>query len=274
MNGIILVNKEQGVTSRDVVNRISKKLNIKSVGHAGTLDPIAEGVLVIGVSKATKILELLTLDTKEYIATVKMGIKTDTLDITGNITEENYDFNVTEEEIKKALTSFKGEYLQTVPSYSAVKINGKKLYEYARGGIQVELPKRMVKIYNIELLEFNNEKFEFKFKTLVSKGTYIRSLINDIGDYLNIPCTMKGLIRTKSGKFKIEDCNEDKIISIKDALDIKSYNVSGELLKKIKNGNKITFESKDKYILFLDNDIEIAIYENVKNNEFKAFKVF
>ncbi len=274
MDGIMLVNKEAGVTSRDVVNRISKKLNIKHVGHAGTLDPIAKGVMVLGIAKGTKIMELLTLDTKEYIATVKMGIKTDTFDITGNIISENYDFNVTEEDVKNALTNFKDEYLQTVPSYSAVKINGKKLYEYARGGIKVELPKRMVTIYNIELLEFDKENYEFKFKTLVSKGTYIRSLINDIGEYLNINCTMKDLIRTKSGKFKIEDCNEDKIISIKEALDIKSYNVKHELLKKIKNGNKIVFPSSDKYILFLDNDKEIAIYENVKNNEFKAFKVF
>ena len=199
MDGIILINKEKGLTSRDVVNKISKKLQIKKVGHAGTLDPIATGLLVIGVGKGTKILDLLTLDKKEYIATVSIGFKTDTYDITGNITEENYNYHLDEDKLKNVLDSFKGSYNQEVPKFSAVKIDGKKLYEYARKQIDIELPKRLVTIYKIELLTYNDS--EFTFKVLVSKGTYIRSLIHDISLKLNIPMTMKELIRTKSGKF-------------------------------------------------------------------------
>ena len=150
MDGIILINKEKGLTSRDVVNKISKKLQIKKVGHAGTLDPIATGLLVIGVGKGTKILDLLTLDQKEYIATVSIGFKTDTYDITGNITEENYNYHLDEDKLKNVLDSFEGSYNQEVPKYSAVKIDGKKLYEYARKQIDIELPKRLVTIYKIE----------------------------------------------------------------------------------------------------------------------------
>lgn len=278
MNGILLIDKEEGLTSRDVVNKVSKKLNTKKVGHAGTLDPIAKGLLVIGVETGTKILDLLTLDTKEYIAVVKCGILTDTLDITGNILSKEKT-NIKEDDVLKVLEYYKKSYYQTVPKYSAVKINGKKLYEYARNNIEIELPKRLVKIYEIELLDFNYEKQEFTFKTLVSKGTYIRSLINDIGKSLKINCTMKELIRTKSGKFLLENSNklEDKFnfISIKDALDFKNVVITDEvILKKIKNGNKIKFGLLDEFILFLDkNNQELAIYKK-ENDLYKAFKVF
>jgi len=175
MNGIVLINKEKGKTSRDVVNLLSKKFNTRKVGHAGTLDPLATGLLIIGINNGTKILELLTMDEKEYIATVKIGIQTDTYDITGNIIEEKKDFSIDKEYLENTLKSFIGKYYQEVPKYSAVKINGKKLYEYARNGEEIELPKRFVEIKEIELLEFKED--EFKFKVLVSKGTYIRSLI-------------------------------------------------------------------------------------------------
>ena len=279
MNGIILINKDKNITSRDVVNLVSKKLGIKKVGHAGTLDPLATGLMVIGINKGTKIMELLTMDTKEYIATVKMGIETDTLDITGNIKNENNNFKIEKKELEETLKSFKKEYLQTVPYFSAVKIKGKRLYEYAREKEEIELPKRMVKIYDIELLNYDNHNQEFTFKTLVSKGTYIRSLIKDIGDSLNISCTMKNLIRTKSGKFKLEDSNkiddDYKIISIKEALDIKTIKVEGELLKKVRNGNIINLDCKEDLVLLINKDNqELAIYKNVKNNQFKSFKVF
>lgn len=133
MNGILLVNKPTNFTSRDVVNKLSKILHTKKIGHTGTLDPIATGVLVICIGESTKLCELLTSEYKEYIATIKLGIKTDTLDITGNITEEK-DFNINENQIKEVLNSFLGKSVQTTPIYSAVKINGKKLYEYAREG--------------------------------------------------------------------------------------------------------------------------------------------
>ncbi len=281
MDGILLINKEKGVTSRDVVNQISLKLKTKKVGHAGTLDPLATGLLIIGVGKGTKIIELLTASEKEYIATVKMGIETDTLDITGQIINENYDFKVNFETLKECLTKFQKSYYQEVPKYSAVKINGKKLYEYARENKEIELPKRLVTIKKIEILDFNEKQLEFTFKVLVSKGTYIRSLIKDIGEALNIYCTMKDLVRTKSGKFLLENSkkieDELNLISIREALDVKSYKIEDEtLLKKIKNGNKINFSlTTDLYILFLDKENnELALYKNEKNNLYKAFKVF
>lgn len=276
MDGIILINKEKGLTSRDVVNKISKKLQIKKVGHAGTLDPIATGLLVIGVGKGTKILDLLTLDKKEYIATVSIGFKTDTYDITGNITEENYNYHLDKDKLKNVLDSFKGSYNQEVPKFSAVKIDGKKLYEYARKQIDIELPKRLVTIYKIELLTYNDS--EFTFKVLVSKGTYIRSLIHDISLKLNIPMTMKELIRTKSGKFLLENSNliDDNYnyIPIDRALDFKIIELEDEiLLKKVRNGNKINLPYNDIFITLKFKDDVLAIYKKEKF-EYKAFKVF
>lgn len=277
MDGIVLINKEKGLTSRDVVNKIVKKLNLKKVGHAGTLDPIAKGLLVIGIGKGTKILDLLTMNTKEYIATSKIGIETDTLDISGNIIKEINNFSLEKEELVNTLNSFVGSYYQEVPKYSAVKIKGKKLYEYARNDLNVELPKRLITIYKIELLEFT--KNEFTFKVLVSKGTYIRSLIRDIGIKLNLPMTMKELIRTKSGKFNLSDSYEIsddfKIIPIFKALDYPVIKITDEiLLKKIKNGNKIKLDCSYDTITLIDNlDNTLAIYKKEKL-EYQAIKVF
>ena len=280
MDGILLLNKEKGITSRDLVNQVSKKLNIKKVGHAGTLDPLASGLMVVGVGKATKILDLLTVDTKEYIATVKMGIQTDTLDITGKIIKTLNDFSIANDIILNALNHFKGSYLQTVPKYSAVKINGKRLYEYARKDIEIDLPKREVNIINISLESIDIVNNEFTFKTLVSKGTYIRSLIDDIGIYLQIPCTMKSLIRTKSGKFTLKDSfllnDEFKFINIQNALDFPIEKIiDKELLKKIKNGNSIYLNSQASFVTLIDeSDLVIAIYQKDKLGKFKAYKVF
>ena len=273
INGILLVDKESGVTSRDIVNKISKEYNTRKVGHAGTLDPLATGLLVVGINKGTKILDLLTLDKKEYIATVKIGIQTDTFDITGNIIKENNEYNLTKDDLEKVLKSFCKTYMQEVPKYSAIKINGKKLYEYARNNIDIDLPKKEVTIYLVELLDFKND--EFIIKTTVSKGTYIRSLINDIGEFLNIPMTMKKLRRTKSGKFSIENIN-NKIIPIKEALDFKVVTITDlKLLNKVNNGNEIELEYEDEYLLLVDSlGKELAIYKKEKKLKYRAFKVF
>lgn len=274
MDGILLVDKEKGITSRDVVNKISKELNIKKVGHAGTLDPLATGLMVIGIGKGTKILDLLTSDKKEYIATVKLGIQTDTLDITGNIVKKIDNYILKKDKLESILKFFSKTYMQTVPKYSAIKINGKKLYEYARNDIEIELPKKEVTIYSIELIDFKEN--EFTFKTLVSKGTYIRSLINDIGNSLNIPMTMKELRRTKSGKFKINDINS-KIIAIKDALDFKIITITdSDLLKRVINGNEIYLNDIDfPYITIVNQKgKELAIYKKEEKLKYKAFKVF
>ena len=201
MNNIIVINKEKGYTSRDIVNIAQKVYKTKKVGHTGTLDPIAEGVLIICMNKALKVAEFITSDIKEYIATLTLGFETDTLDITGK-TIYTSSKKVNKEEIQKVLNDFIGKYNQEVPKYSAVKVNGKKLYEYARNNIDVKLPKKEVTIYNIELISDITDN-KFKIKCLVSKGTYIRSLIRDIGRKLETYATMDSLIRTKQGEIDI-----------------------------------------------------------------------
>ena len=202
MDEIIIINKQKGLTSRDVVNKACKILNTKKIGHTGTLDPIATGVLVLCCGKATKLVELLTCDDKEYIATVKLGILTDTLDVDGNIIKKE-NVNLDKHDLIDTLNSFIGEYEQEVPIYSAVKIKGKKLYEYARENKDVILPKRLVKIKSIKLLQFSDNKYQFK--VTVSKGTYIRSLIKDINDKLGIIGSMSDLLRIRQGIFDIKD---------------------------------------------------------------------
>ena len=266
MDGIILIDKEKNVTSRDVVNELNKKFHTKKIGHTGTLDPIATGLLVICINKGCKLVNLLTNHDKTYIATVKLGIKTDTYDITGKVLEENHNYHLTKEELINALNSFKGKYNQEVPLYSSIKVNGKKLYEYARSNIPVTLPIHEVEIHDINLIDYNDDTFSFLVN--VSKGTYIRSLINDIGNKLNIPMTMLDLRRTKVGDFdinnskKIDDISELDIIPIKDAINIKKVIVKDEvLLKKISNGMKLDNNYDSDYIMFIYNDKALAIYK-------------
>ena len=270
MNGILIVNKSEGFTSRDVVNKLSKIFNTKKIGHTGTLDPIAKGVLVVVIGKYTKLCEDLTQTFKEYIATFKLGILTDTLDITGKILDEK-DVTVTEEEIRNVIASYKCVYDQEVPIYSSVKINGKKLYEYARNGENVVLPKRKVDIKNIEIIDINKDIV--KIKCLVSKGTYIRSLIRDIGSSLNTFATMTDLIRIKQGIFDIRDSYtlEDiengnyKLIDIEDVMDICVID-DNTYLKDVTNGVKLKLDIENKYILFKHEGNNIALYK--KDNDY------
>ncbi len=270
MNGILIVNKSEGFTSRDVVNKLSKIFNTKKIGHTGTLDPIAKGVLVVVIGKYTKLCEDLTQTYKEYIATFKLGILTDTLDITGKILDEK-DVTVTEEEIRNVIASYKCVYDQEVPIYSSVKINGKKLYEYARNGENVVLPKRKVDIKNIEVIDINKDIV--KIKCLVSKGTYIRSLIRDIGSSLNTFATMTDLIRIKQGIFDIRDSYtlEDiengnyKLIDIEDVMDICVID-DNTYLKDVTNGVKLKLDIENKYILFKHEGNNIALYK--KDNDY------
>lgn len=263
---ILVINKEKGITSRDVVNKLCKILHTKKIGHTGTLDPIATGVLVCLTDKHTKLVDILTSTYKEYIAEIKLGIETDNLDITGNIINKNNNYNLDKETIINVLNSFIGSYIQEVPLYSAVRVNGKRLYEYARSASEVELPKREVEVKEIELIDYNDNII--KFKCLVSKGTYIRSLIKDICKKLNVYGTMNSLIRTKQGKFIIEDAytihdienNNYKSFNLVDVLDLKEINISDDdLYKKIINGNKLNI-NLDGYILFKKNNIDIALY--------------
>ena len=269
MNKIILVNKEKNWTSRDVVNFISKKFNNKKVGHFGTLDPLATGLLVIGIGSFTKVGNLFTYDTKEYICEVLLGVSTNTYDVTGDILRKE-NFNVTKEELETVLNSFKKTYNQEVPIYSAVKVNGKKLYEYARNNEEVDLPKKEVTIYDIAFLDLYNkdDNTYFRFKCKVSKGTYIRSLINDISKELNIPMCMSNLQRIKQDKlsvndsYTIEDIKNDnyRLLNLEDIFDIQKIEIEEKLEKKIINGSLIdNIYNKDK-IIFTKNNNNFVLY--------------
>ena len=278
-SGVLVLNKKKGYTSFDLVNRVSKLFGIKKVGHTGTLDPLAEGVLVICIGQATKIVELLTAKDKEYIAQAKLGIKTDTYDIDGTVTEENIiKDNI---DIKEILSTYKKTYLQEVPIYSAVKVKGKKLYEYARSKKDVTLPKKEVTIKEIELL--SQKEDTFTFKTLVTKGCYIRSLINDIGEDIGCGAVMTSLIRTKQGNIKIEEAYtiEDveqgnyKLYKIEELLDYPQVVVDDELEFKIKNGVKVpnNWNIKNRVIFKNRNNKLLGVYE-IDNKKLRVWKNF
>lgn len=282
MDGVILINKPKGITSRDVVNEVCKILKTKKVGHTGTLDPIASGVLVVCVGKATKLVDIITSANKEYVATVKLGLLTDTLDLDGEVLKKEK-VTIRKEELINVLNSFLGKYEQEVPIYSAVKVNGKKLYEYAREGKKVNLPKRMVEIKKIELINLTDE--EYKFRVLVSKGTYIRSLIYDINRKLNVIGVMSDLVRTKQGIFNIDDAYtlEDiktgnyKMYTITDVL--KNDNcvvINDKLFNSIKNGCIIdNIYGKEVVTFIYDNEV-VSIYKTYDKDKtkLKPFKMF
>lgn len=272
MDQLLVVNKPKGYTSRDVVNVLTKTFKTKKAGHTGTLDPIATGVLVCVTGKYTKLVNLLTSEDKEYIAEIKLGVKTDTGDITGNVIATSKD-TVDTQKLEEVLESFPKIYEQTVPKYSAVKINGKKLYEYARNNEEVELPKREVHIYTLELISVQDSLITIKTK--VSKGTYIRSLIEDICETLGVVGTMNSLVRTKQGKFTLEESftlediknNNYQSLTIHDFLDYPTAEVPPNYLKTVLNGGSIpnNLGIKDKVIFtYLNKDI--AIYEKFEED--------
>ena len=290
MNGIILINKEKGCTSHDVVNKIKHIFNEK-VGHTGTLDPNATGLLPILIGKGTKISYYLINHDKEYKVTLRLGIKTDTADSEGNVVEEQ-DVNketLNREKIEKTLNSFIGKQEQVPPIYSAIKVNGKKLYEYARKNIEVEIKPREIEIYGIELNEVNEEEKIIRFTVRCSKGTYIRSLCEDIAKRLGTVGYMKELNRTKVGIFRIEDSikirdlenNKDDqeyidehIITIED-LFIKLNGEESKIIlnsKKLElflNGVKLTYNMEDGEYRIYDEKNEFIGIGSIKNNLLK-----
>ena len=287
MNGILVINKPLGYTSRDIVNFICKKLNTKKVGHTGTLDPNASGVLVLCIGNALKTNEIMDNYDKTYIAEVILGISTDTLDMDKNATIlEETNVSIDEKEIIETVKSFKGKYMQQVPIYSAVKVNGKKLYEYARNNIPVDLPSKEVDIKDISIvgdIDYTDGKVFFKIQCTVSKGTYIRALVRDIGKKLGIPAVMNSLIRTKIGNFNIdnsyslEDIENDKysLISVIDAFpDIKTISVNDDIAFKVKNGVILDKFFEDKMVFIVDkNNILLALYKN-DNDKSRPYKMF
>lgn len=204
MDGIVNVNKPLGITSHDVVYRLRKILNMKKIGHTGTLDPDAEGVLPMCVGRGTKLAEELTAKEKQYLTELTLGIVTDTQDISGEVLK-TLPVTASEEEIKSAIMSFVGDIEQIPPMYSAIKVNGRKLYELAREGKTIEMPPRPVTIYSIEIENIDIKENKVSLLIDCSKGTYIRTLCHDIGEKLGCGGVMSALKRTKSGRFCIED---------------------------------------------------------------------
>ena len=267
MDGLIIVDKEKGITSFDVVRELTKVFKTKSIGHTGTLDPIATGVLVCTIGKYTKLNDVLTSTYKEYIAEMVLGEKKDTYDSEG-ITISSSDKKVSEDAIRSVINSYQKKYLQEVPIYSSVKVNGMKLYQYARQGLNVELPKREVDIKEIEVLDINDNIV--KFRALVSKGTYIRSLINDIGISLGTFAYMTELRRTKQGEFNIEDAytieeikeGNYKLLDIEDVLDVEVVECDDNLYKQVNNGAKQPINNNHDYTLYKYQGNKIALYKN------------
>ena len=270
MLGFLNINKPSGVTSNYIVSNIRKKLKIKKVGHFGTLDPLASGVLPIAIGRATKLFDYFLEKEKEYIATFQFGYLTDTLDSEGKVIETSKNIP-TEEEIIEILKTFIGKQNQIPPMYSAKNINGVRAYTLARMGEIVELAPKEIEIYDIAILEkIDNNTYKFLIKC--SSGTYIRSIARDLGKKLNTFATMIGLIRTKSGCFEIENSvtidkyNENDILKIEDVLKLPEIIVNPDSYKQLSNGVKIKYNTNGetkKGLVYCNGDFfGIGVIEN------------
>lgn len=255
MDGIVNVNKPLGITSHDVVYRLRRLLGIKKIGHTGTLDPDASGVLPMCVGKGTKLAEMLTATDKQYLAELTLGAFTDTQDASGEVLDR-FEVNVTEGEIREKIAGFVGEISQIPPMFSAIKVNGKKLYELAREGKTIEREARTVTIQNIEVQKIDLTKKTVTMLVDCSKGTYIRTLCNDIGAALGCGGYMSALTRTKTGRFCIEESfaleqieemlqNGDHsfMVPVAEALpEYRRITLAEKNAKKVRNGIKISVE--------------------------------
>ena len=272
MDGLILINKEQDWTSRDVCNVCQKRFSTKKVGHTGTLDPFATGLLVVTINKANKICQFMDDFPKTYVATLSLGKATDTLDLTGNVVLEKEVNEFSKEYVEEVLNSFKGEIEQIPPMTSAIHYKGRKLYELHYEGISVEREARKVYIHEIKLIEFKDNLITFECQ--VSKGTYVRVLGEQIAEKLNTVGHLIALQRTKIGNFSIEnaikinDVNKDyPLINIGEALSfLPTYTVDEEMIKKVKNGVKLYLNDINDELVYIKDihDTPLAIY--IKEN--------
>lgn len=282
--GFLNIYKPKGLTSHDVVARLRKITKVRQIGHTGTLDPFATGVLPICIGKATRLIEYLE-DDKEYLATVQFGKNTATYDLEGEITA-TFDKKVTEEDVKNALKDFEGEISQIPPIYSAIKVNGKKLYDYARQGQDIEIKPRKVTISKIELKEFDKTSQSAKITVACSKGTYIRSIAYDLGAKLGCGGYLTALERTKAGKFqvntaiKLEDLTEvsqivENLINPLDMLNIPIHNLSENERERVSHGMSIcNSDFPDSDIVILSYGGRIYAIGKVEQNKILVKKVF
>lgn len=279
--GFLNVYKPVGMTSHDVVAVLRQITKIKQIGHTGTLDPFAEGVLPICIGKATRLIEYLQ-DDKEYLATVQFGASTNTFDLDGEKTSVSAQ-KVTKEDIIEGLKSFEGEISQLPPIFSAIKVKGKKLYEYARKGEEVEIQPRKVVIENIELKSFDENLQQAQILIKCSKGTYIRSIANDLGQNLGCGGYLIKLVRTQAGAFRVENSVqldgidvEANLVNPLEVLKMPKITVNDADLAKIKNGMPL-FKSSDKignFVSLVYNDVEICAVGVVDGEKIKLKKVF
>lgn len=275
INGIIVINKEKGFTSHDVVAKMRRILGTRKIGHTGTLDPEATGVLPVCIGKATKVCDMILNSDKEYIAELKFGITTDTQDIFGNVLSEK-SVSLGKDEIESAVMSFVGEIEQIPPMYSAVKVGGKKLYEYARKGVEIERASRKVTIKKIDILKIGSDTAQIK--VLCTKGTYIRTLCGDIGEKLSCGACMTSLVRTKSAGFDIEnavtlaqlenDGYEKHLIKTDFVFNsLPSFVADDETKKRLMNGAKTTVSKNvGRYRVYDENGIFICVGNVAKYN--------
>lgn len=268
MNGILIINKEKGCTSHDIVYKVKKIFNEK-VGHTGTLDPLAEGVLPILIGKGTLCSKYLINHDKKYVVNLALGKKTETADLEGKIIEEKNipDKILTQNKIEKVLKSFIGKQQQMPPIYSAIKVNGKKLYEYARKGQNVEIKPREIEIYDIKLMNIDAQKEQIQFEVFCGKGTYIRSLCEDIAEKLETVGYMESLKRIQVGDFKIEESSKIQELeeNKEDTKYLESKIISVEEI--FKNKEKIKLDDK-KMQLFLNG---VKITQNQENDIYRIY---
>ena len=285
MNGIINVNKPKGITSFDVIRKLRKILSLRKIGHTGTLDPLAEGVLLVCVGKATKLAQDIEAHSKEYVAEFELGYKTDTYDIEGTVIDKVENFSVTKEKLLEVINTFLGNIKQIPPMYSAIKVNGQKLYDLARKGETIEREARDIFIESIELLEFDGKKA--KIKCSVSKGTYIRSLIYDIGEKLGTFAVMTSLLRTKVGEETLDKSftlaeieslknqgKENFITSVEDYFTYPKIYIEGEKNHTLfLNGNTLVFNGEDGIKRVYENDNFLGL-ASLKYNRLKGYKYY
>lgn len=284
MDGFILVDKPKGMTSLDVCMKLKRSLKLNKCGHSGTLDPNTTGILVVAVNRATKLLKLINEHDKEYIATIVFGLDSDTLDIDGNITN-NIDMDFTFEELKEKVAQLSKEKTQIPPMTSAIKVNGKKLYEYQRKGIEVEVQPRSINIYDYEILSDLrrvDNHLEIDIRLNVAKGFYVRSFARDLGKALGGVAILKELRRTFAGEFNVKNSKtldlitSDDIKSIEDIFDLPRVEVNDYIARLVKNGvvldERQTSINQNFYVV--NNCDIIAIYEVVEPFKYKPILIF
>ena len=270
-SGILLLNKPSGISSNQALQKAKKILKVSKAGHFGTLDPLAEGLLIIGINSGTKLSKFLLNDEKEYEATIRLGISTDTDDSEGRVIASN-NTEISIENLLEILDQFRGEQTQIPPKYSAIKIQGRKLYDYARKGEEIDIQPRKVTIHFLEILEFEYPTLQIKLK--VSKGTYIRSIARDLGHKLGVGAHLTKLVRTGQGDFSLvnattfENLNEQKILDLdKVFYETSCIEISSSQLKDLEHGRRPSFNNFNKGLVILKHANKIAGLARIDNGE-------